>query len=320
MHGLDKKNKITSKKISKFFFLKYPFAVCRRTFAAGFNQKCHIHDFPQVWYCHSGAHIHFIGGKTNKCKKGSLLIIPPGVEHSFTFPEKNGGVLTCLEMSSDIFLDAPVDTLINTLSNLFLPCFAKDLGYMPPQYSQLSILSQERFCEILAHLSAVSHSAVLDDQTSIFCGLEEMFSLPETKLPPKLCDIALEICKTKLLPILESISFVNKNFQQKIVAEDLLHISALCRTHFFRYFKMLTGTSFSAYLQELRLAYAFILIGNSDYPLSHIAELCGFSDAAYMTKCYKKYLSSSPLRQRPLVREDFDEMRIRRLERYNNQN
>ena len=84
-------------------------------------------------------------------------------------------------------------------------------------------------------------------------------------------------------------SYLNENYAQKIVAEDLLWVAALCHTDFYKCFRRFTGLTFSDYLLQLRIARVQILLGNTTYPLSQIAELCGFGDAAHMSKCFKKH-------------------------------
>ncbi len=293
------RSRITTKKISKFFFLKYPFSTCHRTFQNGYMQVSHVHDFPQIWLCISGVHTHKIAAKTFLCRRGDILIIPPGVSHSF---EMNSGVskLYCIEMSPEIFINH-TDDVLSTMSHLFLSSLSDDAPH-------ILHLSQDSFSVAVDIAKKLS---LANCEKTVFGNLNALFSLPEFKLNIKE-EVAKSLINEKIMPILRILGYINNNFSQKITIDEMLKLSTLCRTHFFKYFKALTGSSFSAYLQEVRLAYAFILIGNSNYPLNHIATLCGFSDAYYMTNCYKKYIGTSPNLERSTVRQNFSEIHNRR--------
>lgn len=277
---------ITTKKIAKFFFLNYPFSTCRRTYPKGFTLTSHVHDFPQIWLCLVGEYDYKIGSEIFHCKKGSFLVVPPGVYHSFT-AEKSDIELLCIEMSADIFLDCNISEIPNTVLNFLLCPWDEN-------FNCLVNLSESSYNEVMSRIDTLNN-----DKNAIFKTLEEIFSLPEFKKG--------EPDTTYLLPVLKALRYINKNFFEKIVISDVLKECALCRTHFLNYFKKFTGTTFSSYLQELRLAYAFVLIGNSDYPISQIATLCGFSDAGYLTNCYKKYVGNAPNSERSFAIKYFSE-------------
>lgn len=59
-------------------------------------------------------------------------------------------------------------------------------------------------------------------------------------------------------------------------------------------FKKNMNTGFSAYLNKLRIQYALELMENTRMSVSEIAGLCGFSDALYFSKVFKKNIGMSP--------------------------
>ena len=289
---------ITTKKIAKFFFLSYPFSVCKRTITKGFTLNAHVHDFPQIWICISGEYDYKVGSEIFHCKKGSFIIVPPGTEHSYTV-EKSEVNLCCIEMSADIFLDCDLENIPNTIVNFLLSPFAENFNHHVS-------LSSTSYSEILPLLEKLVLFDSNYDKSVIFKTLEQIFSLSEFKKEKP--DTSL------LVPILKALRYINSNFFEKIAISDLLKECAMCRTLFFKYFKKFTGTTFASYLQELRLSYAFVLIGNSDYPINRIATLCGFSDAGYLTNCYKKYVGNAPNFERSFAIQYFSERKKSYLE------
>lgn len=266
----------------------HPTAVIRRVFASGYLQTMHIHDFPQVWYCDSGRYFHQIGSNVYDCTGGSFFVIPPGVFHGFWIPDGCEADIFCIEVKSSLFVEAPLESTLNAVANLLLPCFAKELGHSFPERYLLSQESREQARNFLSDLALLDFKTTEADLEVILSRLEGIFSLPELAIPQQCQKKALRLAEQKALPIVRTLVYMNENYSQKITAEDLLWVAALCHTDFYKYFKRFTGLTFSDYLLQLRVARVDTLLRSTTYPFSRIAELCGFTDAAHMSKSYKR--------------------------------
>lgn len=273
----------------RFGAWKYPTAVVRRVFPSNYPQHMHFHDFPQVWYCHEGRYIHQIGENSYECGKGSFIVVPPGVWHGFELPDGCEADIFCIEVKYSLFADTQQEKYLNAVANLMLPCFAKELGHTFPEVCQLGPESQVRAANYLSDLSMLDYKVSGMEMEYIYERLERLFSLPELAIPDRLRRKAIRLAEQKAKPVVRTMSYLNENYAQKIVAEDLLWVAALCHTDFYKCFRRFTGLTFSDYLLQLRIARVQILLGNTTYPLSLIAELCGFGDAAHMSKCFKKH-------------------------------
>lgn len=272
----------------RFGAWKYPTAVIRRLFPGNYSQSMHFHDFPQVWYCHAGRYLHQIGENVYDCGKGSLFVVPPGVWHGFTVPEGCEADIFCIEVKYSLFVDTPPEKYLNAVANLLLPCFSRELGHHFPEMYQLGPESQEKAETYLSDLSMVDFRTSGTEMETIYEGLEALFSLPELEISAKCRRKAARLAEQKARPIVRTMIYLNENYGKKIVAEDLLWVAALCHTDFYKCFKRFTKLTFSDYLLQLRVAWVTIFLNNTTYPLPKVAELCGFADAAHMSKCYKK--------------------------------
>ena len=101
-----------------------------------------------------------------------------------------------------------------------------------------------------------------------------------------------------LIPVLRALSYLQVNFSQKITAEHLCQASSLCRTNLFRWVRQYLGISWSAYLTMLRVIRANYALVHTNYSITYIADMCGFSHCSHMSKCYKKYEGILPKEDR----------------------
>ena len=275
------------------------FYAAAKRFPGGIVSRLHIHDFPQLWYCIEGNYLHRTPSGIHSCSQGSLILIPPGSPDGFQVPGGEGVLLAEIDLSPTLFLKVPPERYLQTLSHLFLPNYPDGLGYSFHNQALLDKESRQAILEMVQTLSARSVSPVKVPADDVLSPMEDFFSLPQFRLPDSCAEEALSLLETKVIPILRAISFIGENYDRKITVEELTRVSALCQTNFFRYFKILTGTSFSTYLQQLRVSYVTFLIGNTDYSFSYISQLCGFNDPAHMTNVFTRCTGRPPRVGRP---------------------
>ncbi|MBQ6698220.1 MAG: helix-turn-helix transcriptional regulator [Oscillospiraceae bacterium] len=134
-------------------------------------------------------------------------------------------------------------------------------------------------------------------------GINEFFSLPELVLDDEKRARVSKVRDEKLIPIIRTVVYMNKNFSKKIHCEDLLKISQMCRTDFYTLIKKTVGEKYSIYLQKIRVFRAHRALGFTDYSFSYIADMCGFGSVTYFGKCYKKYRGYTPKEERAALNE-----------------
>ncbi len=103
--------------------------------------------------------------------------------------------------------------------------------------------------------------------------------------------------KTRDLP--ETVlSYLSEHYRERITLERLCGEFLCSRTHLLSSFKKKYGCSVSDKLNELRLAEAEKLITGTNRPVKSIAFDCGFRDAGYFSKVYRKAFGLTPVEAR----------------------
>lgn len=95
----------------------------------------------------------------------------------------------------------------------------------------------------------------------------------------------------RLLPVKE---YIETHFAENLSLEQLARFANMSATNFRREWKKLYGESPLQYRDTLRLYYAKEHLQNGYYSISEIAEKCGFEDASYFTRFFKKKTGLTP--------------------------
>jgi len=272
-------------------FASFPlrFVTRRVTYTSDFISDYHYHDFPQVWYCEKGSYRHLIDEKSEIYDAGSFVIIPPGVYHGFEiFPDRET-VLICIDGSFSFFktLPEPYRTLI--ISHLFLYRFSLSSTQTLKTVINFHGEEKERFDSIMNLLCAYDYFSSSNDAEEIKALLIQLFSFPQFSLPDDSLPHYRSVIENKLAHLVSVCSHLHKNYSQKIYGPELVRISTLCQSEFYKYFKLFTGTTHSIYLQMIRIRHAFHLCVFSPFSFDYISDMCGFGNITYMEKLLKKY-------------------------------
>lgn len=101
---------------------------------------------------------------------------------------------------------------------------------------------------------------------------------------------------------MSALSWATENLQQALTLEQLADKALMSRRSFTRRFNQTTGSCFSDWLVNQRLALAQRFLEKTDQPVEHIAEKAGFSSPLMLRRHFKKQLNTSPLQYRKTFR------------------
>jgi len=92
----------------------------------------------------------------------------------------------------------------------------------------------------------------------------------------------------------KAINYLHDHHAEQIAIPDLARLAGFSLGHFQRIFKQRTGRSPVLYLMEVRLKHAADLLSKTGMSVNRAAELVGFSDPFYFSRCFKKLFGRSP--------------------------
>lgn len=97
------------------------------------------------------------------------------------------------------------------------------------------------------------------------------------------------------------LEYIEQNFTERIMLEELSSMAGISSYHFCRLFKDITGRSYSDYINNLRLNKAEFLLKSTSMNVTEVALSCGFNDMNYFSRIYKKYKRISPSKVREII-------------------
>lgn len=92
----------------------------------------------------------------------------------------------------------------------------------------------------------------------------------------------------------EIITYIKAHYQERITLEDIgAHVS-ICKSECCRFFKSHTNTTIFEYLLSYRVEQSLKLLNDTDYGITEISQMSGFTDSCYFTKTFKRYKGCTP--------------------------
>jgi AraC-like DNA-binding protein len=88
--------------------------------------------------------------------------------------------------------------------------------------------------------------------------------------------------------------YIENNYQNEITAQQMANLCSLSNSYFSRLFKKIMKRNFREYLNYVRISKAEKLLITSEYNITEIAMMVGFSTCSYFIEQFKHYKEISP--------------------------
>lgn len=246
---------------------------------------CHYHSAYEIYYLINGERYYFIHDKTYHIKKGDLVLIPPNCIHA-TYNVKNYKheryVITFRKRHIQEFVD-----LFKDID--FYNIFNENIYVISPTPNNQIIIEN-----IIENLYKTSSNN--DAKTLLL--LELLFfvnNFCNSDVKPFENDISATH-KT----VSDAISYINNNYASEISLNQISNELFISSCYLSRSFKKITGSSFTDYVNNVRVLEAKKLLKTTNLSVTSIALSVGFKNATHFGRIFKKATGYTPLQYKKL--------------------
>ena len=207
------------------------------------------------------------GEKDYILTEGNMFIYEPGIPHYYE----------SLTKSSTLWLHFAGTAVEEILSEMEIP-----LGV---HKTNLGAAAFETFLKMVRQFNQPT------SQKFAYGTLMTLFALISDEIHNKKLPEKSEI-------IWDILTYININYEQKLSLEKLAELSGYSKSRFSHLFSEVTGTTPMLYQCGVRLQNACEMLTSAEYSIKDIAQCCGFDDALYFCRVFKKRYGISPSKYR----------------------
>lgn len=238
----------------------------------------HNHGELEILLIEQGASKIRVGSEEYFCGAGDLVFVNPMEVHSVEPMESAPYRQKCICLDLSLISDAKISQSIKDGALRFLRYVQKENDNSESlrkcfraAFSAISSSKKAELLEVSAYLSLIVARMINADMTE---------QGGKTDRGDKFC--------------VDVLAYISSRFCEKITSNDAARALSYHHSYFCRRFREGFGTTFSRYLGVFRVTRAVELLEAGNRNISEVAFECGFSDAVYFSKCFKKYVGILP--------------------------
>ena len=223
-----------------------------------------------VLYVIKGQATYVIEGAPCRVRQGDLLCIPMGTHlHAYTHSDD---LMECFSICFKLRDEQ------GRTATLPLP-LKNHIGIHPDVISLYGSLNNAWLCRNPGYM--------LKSRAIFMLILSRYFELLLYERHPAVIDVRVS----------NAIRYITDHYSEDIGINDLASLCNLNVNYFGILFKQSTGLSFRQYLTAIRINHAENMLKHGESSIAEIAERCGFSDAYYFSRVYKKSRGIPPSKE-----------------------
>ena len=249
-------------------------SITKSKYDSDWHSTLHTHPFTELFYVVDGKGEFNIQGQRFPVKANDFVIINPQVEHT--------------ELSSP---DEPLEYIVLGIRGLsFSNLTPVSEGGHP--FSFFNLRDEQK--DILRYLNAMVQEATSQQMSyELVCH-----NLLEILLIKILRHQHFDLEVGKQSKATKDISFIKHcletYYHESIQLEDLASMTHLSRFYISHSFKKEIGMSPMEYLIDIRIKESKILLRTTNYSISQVADIVGFTTPTYFSKQFRKSTGISP--------------------------
>lgn len=246
----------------------------------------HWHEDMELIYVKKGVGIVSIDLHTYEAKAGDIFIIAPGQLHSI---EQSGQ--SSMEYENIIFqlgmlLSSTADSICD---DLFTALLQHQITL--PERLDISCSDYHKAASCLDQADALCDLRPPAYQLAVKGLLYQLFFFlfSQAEQAPSSPSDSRSLEKTKLI-----LKYLETHYSEKLTIQKMAEACGFSQSHFMKFFKQSTGTSFVSYLNNYRLSIASRLLLSTPSTVLEIAAETGFDNLSYFNRLFKQSYGMTP--------------------------
>lgn len=243
----------------------------------------HIHPEYELVYIHSGSAERHIGSNVSRYSNGDLILIGSNIPHS------NLGNVDFKD-NYEIVVQMPIDLIENRFSNLVEFRSIKKLFDRSKHGISFGQAVKDKAGRLLTKMNQL-------DPFERFISLIEVLMFLANSRDYELLNahsVTVELQSNDYARIQKINEFVSKNYSRTIKLNEMAGLTGLTESSFSRFFRKVTGKTFSTFLNEYRVQKAGAILLECNNSITDVMLDSGFTEPAYFSRTFKKLTGQTP--------------------------
>lgn len=223
----------------------------------------HSHSFAELFYVKSGKGTFLIEDKTFPIVKDDFIILNPNIEHT--------------EISAAA---SPLEYITLGVEDLQFSFLEKE-EFLLLNCASLPVSLQSCFTAILAEAEQKTpgYEPICQNLMELFCLYLNRYTQSASEIVSSR-NTSRECSRIK--------RYIDSNYQEDLTLSSLANMAHLNKYYFVHAFTKFYGQSPMSYLTQRRIQVSRDLLSSSDFSISEIAQLSGFSSSSYFSQCFRR--------------------------------
>lgn len=256
--------------------------ICYKLVVKAFEFVWHYHPEYELTYVLNGKGKRLVGDSYEDFDEGDLVLIGPSVPHTWvTTPNFEGSPSAVVIQFSTEFIGPLLNYKEFSAIKPMLEKAGKGLKF-----------EQENIGGIIDHLKLITTCNDADAFTTLISILQQLALVRGTVLSSN--QFKPFKGKEDQQRINKVFSYIQNEYAGKISLQKAASFIYLSDSAFCKFFKRISGKTFSDYVNDIRIVKACELLIETDKPIEQIAFETGFESQTYFNRVFLKKKSTRP--------------------------
>lgn len=248
------------------------------------HSTIHFHNFTEIFYVVRGDGSFIVEDSEFEVKADDMIIVNPNVSHTEVSNEQSP--LEYIALGIEGLLFSQIIKNENTHADYFLQNYQdykhEVLFYLKTLVAEVENKEDhyDRLCQDLLEVCIIN----------MIRRANNSFSIASTKKMNKECSYVKQ--------------YIDLHYQENITLDELSRLTYVNKYYLVHAFKKYIGLSPINYLINKRVEEAKVLLETTNYSVSQISDIVGFSSQSYFSQVFKKTMGTTPFEIRKRKREE----------------